>query len=111
VHRELEEASYISGSRTWGVFRAVLIPLLTPAMMYAWLWIALLSYRELTMATVLGGPESLTLSVVVFGLWTVGGMGASSALTVIVVLCLAPLLAIYWYISRRANVISEEHGA
>jgi hypothetical protein len=28
----------------------VLIPLLSPAMMYAWLWIALLSYRELTMA-------------------------------------------------------------
>ncbi len=111
VHRELEEASYISGSRTWGVFRTVLIPLLSPAMMYAWLWIALLSYRELTMATVLGGPESSTLSMVVFGLWTVGGMGTSSALTVIVVLCLAPLLALYWYISRKANVIREEHGA
>ena len=111
VHRELEEASYISGSRTWGVFRTVLVPLLTPAMMYAWLWIALLSYRELTMATVLGGPDSHTLSVVVFGLWAVGGMGASSALTVIVVLCLAPLLALYWYISRKANVIREEHGA
>ena len=111
VHRELEEASYISGSRTWGVFRHVLVPLLTPAMMYAWLWIALLSYRELTMATVLGGPDSHTLSVVVFGLWAVGGMGESSALTVIVVLCLAPLLALYWYMSRKANVIREEHGA
>jgi len=111
VHRELEEASYISGSRTWGVFRTVLIPLLSPAMMYAWLWIALLSYRELTMATVLGGPESSTLSMVVFGLWTVGGMGTSSALTVIVVLCLVPLLALYWYMSRKANMIREEHGA
>jgi iron(III) transport system permease protein len=49
VHKELEESATIFGAPTAGVMRRVLLPLLLPAMMYAWIWMALLTYRELTL--------------------------------------------------------------
>lgn len=107
IHNELEEAGRVAGASTWQVFRSVVLPILTPAMMYAWLWIALLSYRELTLATLLAGEDNSTMAVVVFGLWLSGGLGRASALTVIILLLFTPLLAVYWFLSRRANAMSR----
>jgi len=50
IHKELDEAAYVSGLGPFGVLRSILVPLLAPATLYAWIWIALLSYRELTLA-------------------------------------------------------------
>jgi iron(III) transport system permease protein len=107
IHAELEEAGRVAGASTWQVFRTVVLPILTPAMMYAWLWVALLSYRELTLATLLAGEDNATMAVVVWGLWLSGGLGRASALTVIVLLLFTPLLALYWFMSRRANALSR----
>jgi iron(III) transport system permease protein len=107
IHNELEEAGRVAGATTWQVFRSVVLPILTPAMMYAWLWMALLTYRELTLATLLAGEDNATMAVVVWGLWQSGGLGRASALTVIILLLLTPLLALYWFVSRRANAMAR----
>jgi iron(III) transport system permease protein len=107
IHNELEEAGRVAGASTWQVFRSVVVPILTPAMMYAWLWMALLTYRELTLATLLAGEDNATMAVVVWGLWQSGGLGRASALTVIILLLLTPLLALYWFVSRRANAMTR----
>jgi iron(III) transport system permease protein len=107
IHRELEEAASVAGASLWQSFRAVIVPILAPAMMYAWLWIALLTYRELTLATILAGEDNATMAFVVWGLWQTGGMGRASALTVVILACLVPLLALYWFVSRRANRLSR----
>jgi iron(III) transport system permease protein len=111
IHRELEEAAAVAGAGMWQAFRAVMLPILAPAMMYAWLWIALLTYRELTLATLLAGEDNATMSFVVWGLWQTGGMGRASALTVIILALLTPLLALYWFVSRRANAMSRHARA
>ncbi len=111
IHGELEEASWVAGARRWAAFRRVVMPLLVPAMLYAWLWLALLTYRELTIATLLSAQGNTTLAVVVWGLWVSGGMGPASALTVIVLILLMPLVALYWLVSRRASTIARAAGS
>ena len=107
IHKELEEAASVAGAGMWQAFRSVILPILAPAMMYAWLWFALLTYRVLTLATLLAGEGNATMAYVVWGLWQTGGMGRASALTVIILLLLIPLLALYWFLSRRANAMSR----
>ena len=41
IHRELDEAAQMSGAGTFGVLRRILLPLLAPTVLYAWVWIAL----------------------------------------------------------------------
>ena len=107
VHPELEEAAYVSGGNTGSALRSVILPILTPALMYTWIWIALLSYRELAVPAILAGRDNVTLSLVVWDLWESGGLGQSAALTVIVLLCFTPLLGLYWFFSRRVNVVDS----
>lgn len=107
VHPELEEAAYVSGADTGSVLRSVLFPILKPAMMYVWLWVALLSYRELTLPAILAGNDNSTVALVVWNLWESGGLGQSSALTVIILVCFAPLVGLYWYVARKIQVVDN----
>lgn len=107
VHPELEEAAYMSGGKTSSVMRSVLVPILMPAMMYVWLWVALLSYRELTLPAILAGKDNATVALVVWNLWDSGGMGQSAALTVILLLCFAPLVGLYWFVARKVQVVDN----
>ena len=66
IHKELEEAAYASGATTWNVMRRILVPILSPPILYGWLWIALLTYRELTLAVLLSRAENMTLPAVVY---------------------------------------------
>ena len=81
VHKELEEAAYVSGGATWNVLRRILVPILTPAILYSCLWVALLTYRELTVAVLLSTPNNTTLPVVVWSIWLNGGFPAAAAST------------------------------
>ena len=107
VHPELEEAAYMSGGNTGSVMRSVLFPILTPAMLYVWIWIALLSYRELALPAILAGKHSTTVALVVWDLWESGGLGKSSAMTVLILLCFTPLLMLYWYVARKVQVVDN----
>ena len=80
IHAELEESAQMSGATTWQGFRRILVPLLAPTLLYAWLWIALLVFRELTLAVILSTADNLTFPVVVWSLWLGGGLGRPSTL-------------------------------
>jgi iron(III) transport system permease protein len=105
VHRELEESARMSGAGTAGVMRRVLIPLLTPAMMYAWIWIALLSYRELTLPVVLSTGDNQPLSMVVWSFVLTGAYGQASAVAIIMIALMAPILILYWMVARRSGIV------
>jgi iron(III) transport system permease protein len=95
VHPELEEAAQVSGVSTFQTLRHVLLPLLRPAVVYAWLFLALLSFRELTVATLLFSPKNITLPVVVWSLLNVGNIAQASAVSLIMMGILLPLVLIY----------------
>lgn len=101
IHRELDEAGLIFGLNSLQVFRRILLPLLAPVMAYAWLWMALLTLRELTIAAFLVTRQNVTLSVYVWNIWSNGQLNLSAAASLLLVAAMVPLVALYFFISQR----------
>jgi iron(III) transport system permease protein len=92
IHRELEEAAEVSGARTAQVLLRVLLPLVLPFLLAAWIYVFVLSVRELGASIFLVGPGTNVLGTISLTMWEEGGSyGAVAALGVIQIL---PLLAI-----------------
>jgi len=85
VHSELEEAGQLSGAPPWQVFSRILLPLVSGAVFNAWLWLALLSYREVTMALVLYSPSSEVLPTLVWKMWASSMVPQVAALGVLLI--------------------------
>ena len=111
IHSELEESARMSGATTFATFREVVVPLLTPTLIYAWLWIALLVFRELTLAVILTTPRNMTLPVVIWSTWLGGGLGQSSALVVVMLALMIPLVVLYWFVTARYGLLSARGDA
>ena len=107
VHKELEEAAEVSGAQVGDIVRAVLVPLLKPAMMYAWIWMALLTYRELTLPVLLSSNDNLPLAVVVWNLWLSGQFGEASAVAVLMLVVMMPLVFGGFWVTRRMGVVVQ----
>lgn len=103
LHRELEESAAASGAGVGTILRRIVVPLLGPTLAYAWLWIALLTYRELTLAVFLSTSDNLTLPVVVWSMWQGGSIGRASALAVICVAAILPFVIAYCVFALRGN--------
>lgn len=106
VHRELEESAQICGASTGGVLLRVLVPLLAPTLVYAWIWIALLTYRELTLPVVISTSNNLPFSYLVWGFVQASAYGSASAAALIMLALMAPVLLLYWLVARRAGMIA-----
>jgi iron(III) transport system permease protein len=107
IHHELDEAAQVSGAGTAGVLRAVLTPLLAPAMLYAWIWIALLTYRELTLPVVLSSSTNLPFSILVWSYIQSSSYGKAAAATLIMLVLMVPFLLLYWVIARRVGLVGS----
>jgi iron(III) transport system permease protein len=102
IHKELDEAGVVSGMSVYTVLTRILLPLLKPALFNAWLWIALLVGREFTIASILATTrENMTMPVVTWSYWHGGQMGEASAVALVTLVFMVPLVALYWRISRR----------
>jgi len=101
IHRELDEVGHVSGLGLIDTLRRVTIPILVPTIMGVWLWRALVTYRELTVAGTLFTPDNITLPVMVWNLWTSGGTGSAAAVTLVIILVLTPCIMIYWFAFGR----------
>jgi iron(III) transport system permease protein len=105
IHPELEEAAFVGGLKLLQVMRKILIPLLKPALVYAWIWMALLCYRELTMASVLVTSQAnVTLPMIVWGLWLGGSLNQAAAANLVVLICMLPIVLLYFIFGRRRRI-------
>ena len=85
--------------------RKILIPLLKPALVYAWIWMALLCYRELTMASVLVTSQAnVTLPMIVWGLWLGGSLNQAAAANLVVLICMLPVVLLYFIFGRHSRI-------
>jgi iron(III) transport system permease protein len=96
IHRELEEVAQVSGLTTLMTVAKVSAPLLLPAFANLWIWTALLTYRELTMAAFLVTRDNITLPVLVWEQWNTGNSGEAAAISLLFMLMFLPLIAVYW---------------
>ncbi len=101
INKELEESAQMSGA-PWGtVFRKIVVPLMMPSLFAGWIYIFLLSIRELTVALLLYSPGSQVISVTIFEMWDFGKTGELSAFSVSVSILLVAMAAIFHKFSKR----------
>jgi iron(III) transport system permease protein len=102
IHKELDEAGMVSGMSIYAVLLRILLPLLRPVLFNSWLWIALLVGREFTMASLLSTTrENMTMPVVTWSYWHGGQMSEASAVALVTIAFMVPIVALYWIVSRR----------
>ena len=86
------------------MIRAILLPLLAPTLLYAWIWIALLTYRELTLAVVLSTNDNLPFAVLVWSYVQSSDYGSASAAALIMLVLMAPIMFLYWVVARGVGI-------
>ena len=104
IHKDLEESAQMSGAATGTILTRIIGPLLRPTLIYAWLWIALITFRELTLAVLLTTRDNMTLPVVVWSLWVASGFGQAAALTLILLVIMIPIVWLYWWVARKMSL-------
>lgn len=86
VHRELEEAGKVAGVSSPRIFMRIVLPLVAAGVFNSWIWISMLSYREVTMALTLYTRQNAVISTVVWQFWGSGWVPEVSALGVMLIL-------------------------
>lgn len=98
-------AARVSGASPARAFATITGPLAWPAVAVAWTMVFLFSLHELTMSSLLHGPGSTTLAVVILDFQQIGETGATAALaialTALVILGGIPLVSAVSRLSRR----------
>ena len=111
IHRELEEAAEMAGARSVQIFVRVLLPLMAPVIVSAWLYVFVLAVRELSASVFLIGPGTHVLGTISLTMWEEGGSyGAVCALGVIQVLPLILIVAGLRWLERRISHRFETTG-
>ena len=94
-------ASRVSGAGALTAVRTVALRPLAPALLGAWLLCFLTALHEVTMSSLLYGPGTETLAVVVLNSQELGQIGPTAALSVaLTVLVAAPALTLWWAAAR-----------
>lgn len=87
IHRELEEASEVSGAPWWRTLGWVTFPLVLPSFLRGLLWVFVHGLTETTMALMLFAFGNVTLAVRMWVLWTQdSNFSGTSALAVLLIL-------------------------
>lgn len=86
VPPDLYRAARASGATTATAVRTVVVPLLRPALVGGWLLVFVIAFHELTMSSLLYGPGTATLAVVVLNLQQLGDVPVSAAVAVLLTL-------------------------
>ena len=104
LHKELEEASYVSGASWFNSMRRIVVPLITPSFLGGWVFIFLLSAKELSMSVLLVSPQTPVVSVAIFELWENAQVGELAAFGVIWSAILVSIAVVYYLFARRYGV-------
>jgi len=107
IHRELEEASTASGASWAQTFFRIVLPLLLPGFLSGWIYVAIISLRELSASIFLVGQGTEVLSTVVFSLWDGGSISSVAALGVLMTFFLIVLALIVQRWQRKLGILRE----
>jgi iron(III) transport system permease protein len=104
IHRELEESAAMSGATWTTTFWRVILPLLKPGLVAGWIYIVIVSIRELSSSILLYSPGTEVVSIVIWELWENGQYVELSALGVLLILALFVLVLAAQWIGRRFGI-------
>jgi iron(III) transport system permease protein len=104
IHKELEESAAMSGA-TWSMtFRRVVLPLLKPGLLAGFIYVMIVSIRELASSILLYSPGSEVVSIMIWELWQNGQYVELSALGVMLIVALFLLVMVAQLLGRRFGI-------
>src|SRR3990167_6685243 len=104
IHKELEESSAMSGASGGTTFRSIILPLLKPGLMAGWIYIMIVSIRELSSSILLYSPGTEVVSIIIWELWENGQYVELSALGVLFILALFGLVLIAQAVGKKFGI-------
>jgi iron(III) transport system permease protein len=107
ISGELEESAQTSGASWWQTFRRVNLPLLMPGLIAGWIYIVLVSFRELSSSILLYSPGNEVLSILIWERWENGQFTQLAALGMVMVFTLVVLVVIATRLGAHIGV--KEH--
>jgi iron(III) transport system permease protein len=107
IHKELEESAAMSGA-SWSMnFRRIVLPLLKPGLLAGFIYIVIVSIRELSSSILLYSPGNEVVSIMIWELWQNGQYVELSALGVMLILLLFVLVMIAQIVGRRFGIAEK----
>ena len=104
IHKELEESAAMSGA-SWGTtFRRIILPLLKPGLVAGWIYVMIVSIRELSTSILLYSPGTQVVSIVIWELWENGQYVELSALGVLFIITLFVLVLVAQWLGKKYGV-------
>ncbi|MGH2933033.1 MAG: ABC transporter permease [Gaiellaceae bacterium] len=104
VGRELEESAQMSGAGWWQSFRRVVVPLLAPGLVAGWIYVFIVSIRELGSSVLLYSPGKEVLSIAIWESYRNGDLTQVAALGVMMIGGLVVLVAVAYKLGARIGV-------
>jgi len=107
VHRELEEASALSGARGIVTFLRIVVPLVAPAVVTCWLFIFLIASKAVSVPILLAEPQSQVVAVAMFDMWQNGVAPELAALGILWTAIMTCVSTLFFVVSRRYGLTSR----
>ncbi|HUQ75143.1 MAG TPA: iron ABC transporter permease [Burkholderiales bacterium] len=104
IHKELEESAAMSGASWTTTFRRIILPLLKPGLVAGWIYIVIVSIRELSTSILLYSPGNEVISILIWELWENGQYVELSALGVMFIFALFILVMVAQLVGRRFGI-------
>ena len=104
IHKELEESAALSGA-SWGMtFRRIILPLLKPGLLAGFIYVVIVSIRELSSSILLYSPGTEVVSIMIWELWQNGQYVELSALGVMLIVALFVLVMLAQLVGKRFGI-------
>jgi iron(III) transport system permease protein len=104
IHKELEESAAMSGASWFTTFRRIVLPLLKPGLLSGWIYIMIVSIRELSSSILLYSPGTEVISIIIWELWENGQYVELSALGVMFILALFVLVMLSQAVGKKFGI-------
>jgi iron(III) transport system permease protein len=108
VHAHLEESSLVCGADPLTTMRRIIVPLLIPGIVSAWILMASMFVRELTLSVVLSRPGTEVLAVQILRFADDGLWGRLSALGIIMIFISTALVVLATLIGGKLRAVESE---
>jgi iron(III) transport system permease protein len=104
IGRELEESAQMSGAGWLQTFRRIVLPLLVPGFVAGWIYIVVVSVRELGSSVLLYSPGREVLSIAIWEMWRNGQFPELCALGMLMVGGLVLLVSLAYKLGAKIGV-------
>jgi iron(III) transport system permease protein len=104
IHKELEESAAMSGASWATTFGRIILPLLKPGLLAGWIYVVIVSIRELSSSILLYSPGTEVVSILIWELWENGQYVELSALGVMLIMSLFVLVLAAQWLGKKFGI-------